>query len=327
MTPDDITIAVTVFDRRSYIEQAVASALAQTVPVRVIVVEDCGPDAGLQSFVLQKFGPRITYHRNAARRGLFDNWNACIELCRTPWLCLLHDDDYLEPLFVETMVELANKRPGKGLYYGLCRAVNANGKEMWKPPAPFDAESWSLDSAKAALGNPILFPGEIFRADYVKSLGGFLSTSQFTGDWDMWLKLTQDYGAAGVSRIVGNARDHFAEGRGTIRVVRNGKFCAYNIMQAKKNLAFLRRRGIRAAFSRAKYLDQNPVPVRYMLARASGLSPRMLSYNWGLLVHSRPTCLRDSFFLQLARCLGPRFLAGLSFLYNRLSGKVSRRMS
>ena len=31
MTPGDITIAVTVFDRRDYIEQAVASALNATV--------------------------------------------------------------------------------------------------------------------------------------------------------------------------------------------------------------------------------------------------------------------------------------------------------
>src|SRR5579859_4880937 len=75
----DITIAITVYDRREFIQQAVLSALNQTQPVKVIVVEDCGPDAGLQDFVLERFGSRITYHRNPRRRGLFDNWNACIE--------------------------------------------------------------------------------------------------------------------------------------------------------------------------------------------------------------------------------------------------------
>ena len=95
MTPEQITIAITVFDRRDYLEQAVGSALAQTLPVRVMIVEDCGPDPGLERFIRSRFGSQINYRRNPWRRGLFDNWNACVELCRTPWLCLLHDDDFL----------------------------------------------------------------------------------------------------------------------------------------------------------------------------------------------------------------------------------------
>jgi glycosyltransferase involved in cell wall biosynthesis len=63
----------------------------QTVPVRVIVVEDCGPDATLQEFVKDQFGSRIEYVRNPKRRGLFDNWSSCVEQCRTEWL--LHHEN------------------------------------------------------------------------------------------------------------------------------------------------------------------------------------------------------------------------------------------
>ena len=97
---DQITIAVTVFGRRTYLRQAVASALDQTVPVRVIVVEDCGPDPTLEAFVRKEFGSRIEYFRNQRRRGIFGNWNACMDLCQTAWLSILHDDDYLAPGFV-----------------------------------------------------------------------------------------------------------------------------------------------------------------------------------------------------------------------------------
>ena len=92
---DQITIAVTVYSRRQYISQAVNSALNQTVPARVMVVEDCGPDPELESFVRKEFGSRIKYIRNPKRRGLFGNWNACLELCKTEWITILHDDDYL----------------------------------------------------------------------------------------------------------------------------------------------------------------------------------------------------------------------------------------
>ena len=222
-TPGDITIAVTVFDRRDFIEQAVASALAQTLPVRVMVVEDCSPDTGLQAFVVSKFGSRVTYHRNPRRRGLFDNSNACLGLCTTSWLCLLHDDDFLAADFVEAMAELAAKIPGKGLYYGRCSFVDSAGRAAFTPPAPAGPVWQSADVISVALLNPVRFPGELFRADYARTLGGFRPTSLFTGDWDMWFKLALHCGAAGTSRVVGNSRGHEAEGRGTVRVERNGK--------------------------------------------------------------------------------------------------------
>jgi len=318
MTPEDITIAVTVFDRRAYIEQAIASALAQTIPVRVIVVEDCGPDTGLQDFVLAKFGSRITYHRNPKRRGLFDNWNAAIDLCSTRWLSLLHDDDFLRPSFVATLIELAGKLPGKGLYFGECNGLDSTGKSVPILPDSVGPECWPVDIAAAATMNPVRFPGEIFRADYVKALGGFLPTSQFTGDWDMWLKLVVHHGAAGIRRVVGTSREHFVEGRGTLRVVRNGKVYAFTTMQTKKNFALLRSRGIPGRFNRKEYLAESPVPLRFLFQSALGFSPRWLAYNSALFVRSRSINLTHFAFQRLVGCFGPRFLSGSSRLYNSL---------
>jgi len=103
---EDITIAVTVFSRRDFVLEAIGSALAQSVPVSVIVVEDCGPDPGMRDYIQDRFGGRIRYFRNPRNRGLFDNWNACMEYSRTPWLSILHDDDRLHPWFIEEMIAL-----------------------------------------------------------------------------------------------------------------------------------------------------------------------------------------------------------------------------
>ncbi len=318
MTPGDITIAVTIFDRRDYIEQAVASALAQTLPVRVMVVEDCGPDTGLQPLVVSKFGPRITYHRSPRRRGLFDNWNACMDLCATRWMCLLHDDDFLEPDFVAAMVELAAKMPDKGLYYGRCNVVDAAGKPAWTTAA-LPGVGWrAADPVETALHNPVCFPAELFRVDYAKALGGFLPTSRFTGDWDMWAKLTLHHGAAAINRIIGNVRSHNADGRGTTRVTRNGKLLGLTLMQVKKNAARLRKHGIDLGFDRARVLEPTPVPTRFLLENARGFSPRLLAYNRGLLLRSRPPHGGYLLFQVMARCLGPRFVRAASGLYQML---------
>jgi hypothetical protein len=324
MTPGDITIAVTVFDRREYIEQAVASAMAQTRPVRVIVVEDCGPCGELQAQVLARFGSRITYHRNPRRRGLFDNWNVCIELCTTPWLCLLHDDDFLEPGFVEAMLDLGARIPGKGLYYGRCNVVDAAGRVAWMTVALPGTDSRAADPAQVALHNPVCFPAEMFRADYARALGGFRASSSFTGDWDMWAKLALHHGAAATNRVIGNVRSHDAEGRGTTRVVRNGRSLALTMMQAKKNAAMFHEHGVGLHFDRASVLKSTAVSTRFLLDNAWSFSPRMLAYSHRLLLKSYPPNSGHRLFQVLARALGPGFLRTASRIQRaarRLSGR------
>ncbi len=315
MTSGEISIAITVFDRRDYIREATAHALEQTMPVRVMVVEDCGPDPAMQSFLSSCFGERIVYYRNARRRGLFGNWNACLELCGTPWLCICHDDDFLEPTFVEAMVELSEKIPGRGLYYGACNLVGANGEVLKATHRQKTAQYWDMDLIRAALKNPIAFPGELFRADYARALGGFCPNSLFAGDWDMWMQLAAVYGAAGTTGVVGNSRTHAGPGRGTTRVERSGKRLGLMNMQSKKNLALLRRRGIRANFDRDRAASLSPMPMRYLLENAAGLSPRILAYNCGLLLRSPSPHVFHFVLKILTRIFGPACVRAASRLW------------
>jgi hypothetical protein len=283
-----------------------------------MVVEDCGPDPGLQSLVVSRFGTRITYHRNARRRGLFDNWNACIELCPTLWLCIVHDDDFLEPDFVEAMLELAAKIPDQGLYYGRYHVLDSAGKAV-PMPAPAPGPVWqSTDVVQAATRNCFGFPADLFRVDYAKALGGFRPTSLFSADWDMWVKLTLHYGAAMTNRVVGNYRNYDAEGRATSRVDRNGKAMPLTFMQVRKNVALLRQHGFDIRFDRAAALKSGPLSTRSLLEHAWRFSPRMLAYNYRLLLQSTPPTSRYRLFQTLARWLGPRFVSVTSRLYHRL---------
>jgi hypothetical protein len=231
---------------------------------------------------------------------------------------LLHDDDFLAPDFVEAMVELAAKIPGKGLYYGHYNFVDEAGRIGHTPPAPAGPPWRSVDLVQAALRNPIRFPAELFRPDYTKALGGFRATSSFTGDWDMWIKLALHYGAGQTSRVVGNSRGHEAEGRGTTRVVRNGKFWGLTFMQAKKNAALLRRHGIAVSFDRAAELQFAPVSARSLLKNGAGFTRRILAYDVALLIQSKPPNGFYRLFQTLARCLGSGFVKTASGLCRAL---------
>ena len=140
----------------------------------------------------------------------------------------------------------------------------------------------------------------------------------------MWTKLALHYGAGETRRVVGNNRGHGAEGRGTMRVVRNGKCLALTFMQAKKNTALLRQHGIAVYFDRVAALRSLPVPTRFLLESGSGFTPRMLAYNVGLLLQSRPPHSVYRLFQSLARWLGPGFVRTASKLYHPLTKPESR---
>ncbi len=315
----DITIAVTIFSRRDYILGAVASALNQTVPVKVIVVEDCGPDATLRDLVLKEFGGRIEYFRNPNNRGLFDNWNACMEYCGSPWLSILHDDDLLKPNFVEAMIGLSREAPGRALYFGRSAILIESGKIFPPKPVLWQKDWREVDLVEFADECSVFFPGNLFRIDAVQGLGGFRTNSYFTGDWDMWFRLALKFGAAQTAAEVAVSRSHEGADRGTSIVLRKGWKWALDNVQRKRNLALLKKeKGIAIPFDRAKLLKYSPIPSRWLFRRAWGFSGRMLAYNWWLFTRGRPPHWRYAVLQRLVKWCGPETVGICSFLIKKL---------
>jgi glycosyltransferase involved in cell wall biosynthesis len=313
LSAPQITIAVTVFNRRKYIRQAVASALNQTAPVTVMVVEDSGSDPSLEAFVRQEFGSRIQYIRNPRRRGLFGNWNACLEYCRTPWISILHDDDALAPVFIEAMIELSGHLPECGLYYGTTEFMDDEGRPVdLRVHPPLETPWRKVEIADTLRTTPFPFPGHIFRVDYARALGGFRESSQFCGDWEMWTNLTARYGAAQTKVVVARNRSHTSPERGCTRIDMNGRLRPLVFVQQKRVLRLLREAGGAARFNRAEFLKEAPMSVDYLIKHGARLPRRILRYNVGLLLRSPPPSAQYSIFQALARALGVPFVRAAS---------------
>ncbi len=313
-----ITIAVTVFNRREYVLEAIRSALNQTIPVKIIVVEDCGPDAALKDFIVGEFGSRIEYFRNSKNRGLFDNWNACMEYVRTPWFSILHDDDLLYPHFIETMLALAKQAPGRGLYYGRIDRLMGDGKSCVTPP-PSWKEWRELNSGVGLVemtNESILgFPGQLIHVASAQALGGFRKNSLYTGDWDMWFRMSLRFGGVESASAVAVGRCHDQPDRASTLVARKGWKWLLDNVQRKRNLALLRQeKGVALAFERAATLERSPIPLRLLLRFAHEFSSRALFYNWWLFTHSKPPHWRYAALQWLFRLLGPQSLRICSVL-------------
>jgi len=314
LAPSDITIAITVYDRREFIEQAIASALNQTIPVRVIVVEDCGPDPALRDFVKEKFGSRVEYFRNPRRRGLFGNWNACLEYCKTPWLSILHDDDYFNPAFIETLLHLHQAVPGRGLYFGNFVVVNSVGEGVEYERVAVSNSWQEIDLRSLADKNTLGFAGNLLNVEAAKRAGGFRSTSFFCGDWEMWFKIAAQSGGVQTGVEIVYVRYYEDWRKGTSKVIRAGQDFAATSIQRKRNYACLKQLGKIPAFNPRTLRDRTPMSVRNLIIFGSNFSPRMFRYNVGLLLANRVLTGRQKLFRMAIRMLGPGFVKALSRL-------------
>lgn len=123
-TIPSVSVMILTCKRSDKLERALKSALAQEYdkPYEIIVLDDCVYDQDTDD-LMQEYCTRyknIIYYRNERNLGQYANWNRACELCRTPWYCLLHNDDIMLPNYLNEMTSLENKDIGLiGTYFAV----------------------------------------------------------------------------------------------------------------------------------------------------------------------------------------------------------------
>ncbi|WP_448562183.1 glycosyltransferase family 2 protein [Trichothermofontia sp.] len=108
-----VTIAIPTYQRFTYLQTAVKSALAQTYPhLEILISQDptpngLDPDIRTWSQTLASQNPHVRYRANACTLGLAGNWNAAADAAQGDYIVIIGDDDTLLPTFIETLVNAA----------------------------------------------------------------------------------------------------------------------------------------------------------------------------------------------------------------------------
>lgn len=125
------SILITTYNRLSLLKRAIASALAQTIPCEVVVVDDASTD-GTKEYIEGLDSPTdgfsMSYHRNESNQGHSYCVNRGVEMATGDWIKLLDDDDYLAPHCLETIGHAVSLRPEAVICS--CQAAQVNADEV-----------------------------------------------------------------------------------------------------------------------------------------------------------------------------------------------------
>lgn len=124
--PFDIVIPT--WNRREMLLETVASAVAQTIPVRVCVVDNASSD-GSASAVRERFGT-VEVHRFDEHVPYQMNLNRCVGLLQAEAGLILHDDDLVDPGYAEHAVRAFEAEPSAALVIVGARPLQSAGSRF-----------------------------------------------------------------------------------------------------------------------------------------------------------------------------------------------------
>ncbi|HBL11609.1 MAG TPA: glycosyl transferase [Cyanobacteria bacterium UBA11162] len=198
------SIVIVTYNRINLLRRAIDSALNQTLPCEVIVVDDCSSD-GTQAYVqncrndrLQAGDTRLIYHRNSSNLGHSDSVNAGVAVATGDWIKLVDDDDYLAANCIEEMARAIALCPS--VVICSCQAIQVDAKEVEISRTrqvglekvsyiPQQDIHYGMLLELVPFGTPIQVA--FSRAAFLKSGGWDSSLDANFDDIDSWIKIAQ----------------------------------------------------------------------------------------------------------------------------------------
>jgi hypothetical protein len=192
------TVAIPVYNRISFLDEAIASVLNQNVADLEILVVDDGSKPEISRQLDDLVRPGVTLVRNPQNLGLFGNWNRCLELAQGIFFKILCSDDFLEPGTLAREIAFCRQHPQVGMVSTRGVSVDSQGRQLGRigdviPAGVYDGESALHRLFHFYYGtgiNPFNYPsGILFRTECVRQVGGFDTSMQHVGDLDLFYKL------------------------------------------------------------------------------------------------------------------------------------------
>lgn len=208
-----VSIGIPTYNRAgSYLPQALQSAVGQTYTDIEIVVSDNCSDDNTEEIVKGFNDSRIRYFKHSTNIGPNNNFNFALRQASGVYFQLLHDDDLIDPDFVEVCLEKAGYRTDIGLIRTGIRLVRADlsiraelKNKLFGPTTDDFIFSWFADMT------PPYLCGTLFNRKGLLEIGGFKSKNNLFQDVLSEFKMAHRMGKVDIEEAKASFREHSGE--------------------------------------------------------------------------------------------------------------------
>jgi glycosyltransferase involved in cell wall biosynthesis len=219
------SIMIPTYNCAAFLKKTLESVLSQDLGeelMQIEVVDDCSTKDNPEQVVNEIGKGRVKFYRKPKNEGAIPNFNTCIERSKGELIHILHGDDWVLPGYYSRIENCATKYPETSLFSTRVFYTDEAEIVFKELPRVVDFENqpsknvndfWEL--------NPLLFPGVTVRRSAYESLGGFRLDLVHTADWEMWIRVINEYGGMILPEILASYR--MFEGNDTSKLAKSAE--------------------------------------------------------------------------------------------------------
>lgn len=209
-----ITVVIPTYNRPKFLYQSLASVLNQKFTNMQILILDNNSNVDLLPIIHRFKDKRIRFIKNSKNLGIICNWNKAIDLCKTKYLAIFHDDDIMLPDFINNSINVLENHKSVGMSYAHANKVdkNLNYLSLWSPLFPKEGLIKGLDYIFYTVKQGCcitIAPTIVFRRSIFNKIGKFNDNLCFNSfDFNMWLRIANYYDIYFINKVLVNYRIH-----------------------------------------------------------------------------------------------------------------------
>lgn len=198
----DFTFAICAYGDSPYLEEALLSAMRQTIPVEILIATST-PSKYIRN-IAGKYG--IPYFINPEKKGIASDWNFALSRIKTEYGMILHQDDIYFPRYAESVLSAMRKYPDSLIAFTDYGDLMEDGKIhtmrpylcvkrllLWGFYLKHVHRSFLGKRSALIFGNAICCPAVAYHLTRIKN-PVFDTSYTVNLDWAMWLTLAQQKG-------------------------------------------------------------------------------------------------------------------------------------
>lgn len=189
-----VSVVLTSYHHARYLQRAIESVLAQTLPdIEVVAIDDASTDES--PAILQRYADRVKVLLHAQNRGTYASLNEGIEMTTAPYIAILNSDDAWLPTKLEQQVAILEGDAQVGLVHTAVQFIDAENRPIEGNPlgVRFHPNPQGNLFPELLTRNLFITSSVMFRRECIERCGRFEERLFGMGDWDLWLRIAEHY--------------------------------------------------------------------------------------------------------------------------------------
>lgn len=194
------TVCIPTFNRRHWLNRAVASVLSQSFrELELLIVDDASTD-DTREFVHSLNDSRVRYYRQKENVGVARNWGTGIDLACGQYVALLMDDDRYDAGFLQHRVDAFQEYPAASLVFSGYQVDSLDGVPIrTHTPSWQDRTVLAGDSFfQAAISRDIFIGATLYRTERLRAVWPQAARFGIIVDWSANIALALQENAPAV---------------------------------------------------------------------------------------------------------------------------------